>query len=120
MEARQAAQLAEMEMDEFLQLNPAFQRRVIHTDTQNVLLLPADKIDTFQFNLHRQGKQYGLQNYAAQRGESLKAIASKFGVSLGWMKETNPVKLHNGKVAKTETLIVPMTRSGCRCNLANR
>lgn len=111
MEARQAAQLAEMEMDEFLQLNPAFQRRVIHTDTQNVLLLPADKIDTFQFNLHRQGKHYGLQNYAAQRGESLKAIASKFGVSLGWMKEINPVKLHNGKVAKTETLIVPMTRS---------
>jgi membrane-bound lytic murein transglycosylase D len=111
MEARQAASLAEMDLDQFLKLNPAFQRRVIHTATQDVLLLPADKIETFQFNLHQKGKQYRLQNYAAQQGESAQSIAKKFGVTLSWLKENNPVKLHNGKFAKAQTLVVPMLKT---------
>jgi membrane-bound lytic murein transglycosylase D len=109
MEARQAARMAEMELDDFLALNPAFQRRVIFTEAQNVLLLPADKIETFQFNLHQQGGQARLQNYAAQRGENANGIAAKFGVSLAWLKENNPLKLFKGKVATTQTLIVPVT-----------
>ena len=111
MEARQAARLAEMDMDEFLLLNPAFQRRVIHTETQNVLLLPADKIETFQFNLHQQDGQHRLQNYAAKRGETVASIASKFGVSLDWLKENNPINLFRGKVAKPQTLLVPVARN---------
>jgi len=110
-EARQAASLAEMEMDQFLLLNPAFQRRVIHTASQNVLLLPADKIETFQFNLHQGGKQHRLQHYAAQRGESALSIAKKFGVTLGWLKENNPIKLQNGKFAQAQTLVVPMLKT---------
>ncbi|MDP2788274.1 MAG: transglycosylase SLT domain-containing protein [Pseudomonadota bacterium] len=110
MEARQAARLAEMDLAAFLSLNPAFQRRVIFTETQNVLLLPADKIETFQFNLHQQGSQNRLQNYAAQRGENANGIASKFGVSLAWLKENNPLKLFKGKVAQTQTLVVPMVK----------
>jgi len=108
MEARQAAKLAEMNLDEFLMLNPAFKRRVIHTETRNVLLLPADKLDAFQFNLHQQDGRYRLQHYAAQRGESAKAIASKFGVSLAWLNEKNPLKLTNGKLAQAQTLVVPL------------
>jgi membrane-bound lytic murein transglycosylase D len=111
MEARRAASLAEMDLDQFLLLNPAFQRRVIHTATQDVLLLPVDKIETFQFNLHQKGKQYRLQHYAAQRGESAQNIAKKFGVTLSWLKENNPVKLHNGKFAKAQTLVVPMLKT---------
>ena len=83
---------------------------MIHTATQDVLLLPADKIETFQFNLHQKGKQYRLQNYAAQRGESAQSIAKKFGVTLSWLKENNPVKLHNGKFAKAQTLVVPILK----------
>jgi membrane-bound lytic murein transglycosylase D len=112
MEARQAARLAEMNLDAFLMLNPAFQRRVIHTETQNVLLLPIDKVEVFQFNFHQQGGQYRLQNYAARQGESASKIASKFGVSLSWLKENNPLKLNNGKVTKNQTLVVPMARVG--------
>jgi membrane-bound lytic murein transglycosylase D len=110
-EARQAASLAEMELDQFLLLNPAFQRRVIHTASQNIVLLPADKIETFQFNLHQRGKQHRLQHYTAQRGESALNIAKKFGVSLGWLKENNPIKLQNGKFAKAQTLVVPMLKT---------
>ncbi len=110
MEARQAARMAEMDLEDFLILNPAFNRRVIFTETQNVLLLPTDKVETFQFNLHQKGSQHRLQSYAAKRGENANSIAAKFGVSLAWLKEYNPLKLFKGKVAQTQTLVVPMVK----------
>jgi len=111
MEARQAAKLAEMSVDEFLSLNPAFQRRVIYADARNVLLLPADRVEIFQFNLHRQGADKLLQTYTARQGENASGIAAKFGVSLDWLKEYNPLKLVKGKVAKPQTLVVPVARN---------
>jgi membrane-bound lytic murein transglycosylase D len=111
MEARQAARLAEMTLDEFLSLNPAFQRRVIYSDAHSILLLPADRVETFQFNLHRQGADKLLQTYAARPGENASGIAAKFGVSLDWLKEYNPLKLHKGKVAKPQTLVVPLAKA---------
>lgn len=110
MEARQAAKMAEMDLEEFLLLNPAFQRRVIFTANQDVLLLPADKIDIFQFNLHQQGDRHKLQHYAAKRGETASSIASKFGVSLAWLTDNNPLKLFKGKVAQQQTLLVPAAK----------
>lgn len=107
MEARQAAKMAEMDMEKFLLLNPAFQRRVIFTANQDVLLLPADKIDIFQFNLHQQGEKHKLQNYSAKQGETASSIASKFGVSMAWLTDNNPLKLFKGKVAQPQTLLVP-------------
>jgi membrane-bound lytic murein transglycosylase D len=111
MEAHQAARMAEMELDAFLALNPAFQRRVIFTETQNVLLLPADRIETFQFNLHREGNKHRLQSYVAKRGENANGIADKFGVSLAWLTENNPLKLFKGKVAQPQTLLVPLVKT---------
>ncbi|OYY94049.1 MAG: hypothetical protein B7Y41_08945 [Hydrogenophilales bacterium 28-61-23] len=111
MEARQAARMAEMDLEDFLVLNPAFNRRVIFTETQNVLLLPADKVETFQFNLHQKGGQHRLQSYAAKRGENATGIAAKFGVSLAWLKEYNPITLFRGKVAQPQTLVVPMVKA---------
>ncbi|MEW6677078.1 MAG: transglycosylase SLT domain-containing protein [Pseudomonadota bacterium] len=108
LEARTAARLAEMSLDEFTALNPGFQRRVIHTDTRGVLLLPADKVETFQFNLHRQGLEKGsLQTYAARKGESVDRIASRFNVSVAWLKEHNPIKPYKGKLTQTQNLVVP-------------
>lgn len=107
MTAQRAAKLAEMGLEEFLALNPAFQRRVIYTDSHNVLLLPVDRVDSFQFNASRVEEHKRLNTYSARRGESLGAIAGKFGVSLDWLKEHNPVKLHGGKLAQAQTLVVP-------------
>lgn len=107
-EARTAARLAEMSMDEFAALNPGFQRRVIHTDTRGVLLLPTDRVETFQFNLHRLGLDKGtLQPYTAQKGESVAKIAQKFNVTVEWLKEHNPIKPFRGKFTKTQELVVP-------------
>jgi len=108
MEARQAARLAEMDLNEFLSLNPGFQRRVIYTDTSGILLLPTERVETFQFNLHRQDiDKLSLRTYQARRGESASKIAGDFGVTLEWLKEHNPLKLFRGKVAQTQTVFVP-------------
>lgn len=120
MEARQAARLAEMDLTDFLTLNPGFQRRVIHTSSQNVMLLPADQVEVFQFNFHQQGGQYRLKHYTARQGESAQGIAKEFGVSLAWLKENNPLKLKNGKVAKSQTLVVPMIKSNSTLLGANK
>jgi membrane-bound lytic murein transglycosylase D len=110
MEARQAARLADMNLQEFLSLNPGFQRRVIHTDTHDVMLLPTERVEVFQFNLHRQGvDKLSLHTYRARRGESARKIAAKFGVTLSWLKEHNPIKLYKGRIAQAQTLLVPAT-----------
>ncbi|MEW5771213.1 MAG: transglycosylase SLT domain-containing protein [Pseudomonadota bacterium] len=107
-EARTAARLAEMSLEDFTALNPGFQRRVIHTDTRDVLLLPADRVETFQFNLHRQGLDKGtLETYAAKKGESLSRIADRFNISVAWLKEHNPLNLWRGKLTRTQELVVP-------------
>lgn len=107
-EARTAAKLAEMRLDDLLALNPGFQRRVIHTDTQNMLLLPTDRLEIFQFNLHRQGLEKGsLQTYAAKKGESAAHIAAKFDVTVAWLKEHNPLRLWKGRLTQSQNLVVP-------------
>ncbi len=108
MQTRQAVKLADMSMEEFLALNPAFQRRVIHTDTSGVLLLPADKVEVFHQNLQKKELQRdGLQVYRARKGESVQGIAGRFGVSLEWLKEHNPLKLSRGKLVTDQVLYVP-------------
>jgi membrane-bound lytic murein transglycosylase D len=107
-EMRTAARLAEMSLEDFDALNPGFQHRVIYTDTRGVLLLPADRVETFQFNLYRQGLDKGtLQPYAAKQGESLVHIAAKFHVTVAWLKEHNPIKPWHGRLTKTQQLVVP-------------
>ena len=109
-DARSAARLADMSLEAFEALNPGFQRRVIHTDTRAVLLLPADRVETFQFNLHREGLDKGnLQNYLASKGESLAKIASRFNISIDWLKSHNPLAQNASRVKTQQTLIVPKT-----------
>lgn len=112
MAARQAAKLADMNLHEFMALNPAYQRRVIYSDTPGILLLPADKVLTFHLNLHRLGaKKLSLQTYKARRGESLRHIAAKFDVTLKWIKDHNPVRLYRGRLTRSQTLYVPRLAS---------
>ncbi|MBI5329559.1 MAG: transglycosylase SLT domain-containing protein [Betaproteobacteria bacterium] len=115
MEARQVARLAEMNLNDFLALNPGFQRRVIHTASQDVLLLPVDRVEAFQFNLHREGlDKLALQSYSARKGEKASGIAARFGVTMQWLSDHNPLKLRRGEVANAQTLMVPSNKSAAR------
>ncbi len=116
MPTHQAAKLADLSIEEFLILNPAFRRRVIHTDTPGVLLLPADKVEVFHSNLKRKTEQKdSLQAYQGRKGESVKAIAQRFGVSMSWLREHNPLRSMRGRLVADQLLYVPVkSSSGAR------
>ena len=112
MEAKSAARLAEMDMDEFLTLNPAFRRKVIYTDTPSQLLLPVGQVKRFRSNLESGDiNVFRLKKYLAQKGESVRQIADKFDISLQWLKEHNPLDIGRKGTLKTSTaLIVPVIK----------
>lgn len=107
MEAQQVARLAEMSLEEVFSLNPAYRGKIIRSDHTGVLLLPTDRVETFHSNLKQQETTKGLASYKAKKGELLKDIAAKFGVSLQWLKDRNPIKVYKGRLSKPTTLVVP-------------
>jgi len=106
--AKTAARLAGMHLDEFLALNPGFRHRVIYAKSQNTLLLPPDKADTFRKNLAETEKHdIRLHTYYAPRGTRLSRIANHFNVSLYWLHEHNPLHVRHGKLVRAQTLMLP-------------
>ena len=108
-----AAKLANMPMNEFVSLNPAFNKPVVRSDTPTQLLLPIDKADTFATNLQSYDKPLvSWQAYSAKIGERISNIAKKFNVTVGWLKEHNPIHLNNkGKLTSEHMLLVPLASS---------
>lgn len=109
MDIHSAARLADMSSDEFFALNAAFQRKLIRSDTPVSLLVPVAKADAFQRNLES-GEWDTWKPYAARKGESPRAIAKRFGVSLARLEEHNQLKLKRGKLARAQTILVPVKR----------
>jgi membrane-bound lytic murein transglycosylase D len=109
LEAHAAAKLAGMNLDDFLDLNPGFRRKVIYSDTPSKLLIPVNKVAVFNRNLDRNaGEMNWLRKYLAQKGESLKQIAERFDVSLSWLRATNPVETgRKGQLKATTAMLVP-------------
>jgi len=92
-DVRLAAKLAEMTVEEFVALNPAFNRPVIRADQAPRIVLPADRVDVFHDNLAKLDEKelVSWQTYQPKRGESLEAIAKKFGVQLAQLREVNGI-----------------------------
>lgn len=111
LDVRSAARLAGMSSDEFVALNAAFPRNLIRSDTPINLLVPVDKADRFQRNLES-GTWDSWQPYAAQKGERPEAIARRFDVSVARLKEHNQFQLKRGKLARAQTILVPVKGRG--------
>ena len=90
---RLAAKLAEMPVEEFVALNPGFNRPYIPVAVNPRLVLPADRVETFHANLLKQDASslVSWQAYHPRRGESLEAIAKKFGLTLARLREVNGI-----------------------------
>ena len=107
-EARTAARMAGINMDELLALNPGFRRHVIHADSQDNLLLPVDKLDTFQTAFDSaESTRIRLRSYSARKGEVLTRIAERFDVTIQWLKDHNPLETKRGKITQAQTLMLP-------------
>ena len=108
-----AARLADMPESEFATLNPAFIRPVASSGT-GYFLVPYDKAETFRANLELyrslNGPMVSWQTVSAKRGESIDAIAKRYGMSGSYLRATNgALRERRGKLTQPATLMVPIT-----------
>ena len=92
-DVRLAAKLAEMSVEEFVALNPGFSRPVIRAEMTPRIVLPADRVDVFHENLTKYDDKslVSWETYQPKKGDTLEAIAKKFGVGLAQLKEVNGI-----------------------------
>ena len=107
-----AARLAEMPLEDFKALNPSFNRPMIRGEHQATLLLPTDRVDTFNANLQAyKGDLSSWKVYQPRRGESYASIAKRFGVSEVALRSANGVS-RRSKSASGGTLLIPAGSQG--------
>jgi len=95
MDVAVAARLAEIPLEEFVSLNPAYHRPVMNGNQAGPLVLPASKVDTFLANLQRYEAQdiplSNWQTYQMKRGETLDKIALRFDIGAARLKQINGI-----------------------------
>lgn len=102
-----AAKLAEVPVEEFVSLNPAHTKPVIAQAPQPILL-PADKVETFNENLRNYDKPLvSWQSYTTGKKERLDKIAHKFRIALDKLKEINGIAAGISRLT-AQTLLVPL------------
>ncbi|TRZ65431.1 MAG: LysM peptidoglycan-binding domain-containing protein [Rhodocyclaceae bacterium] len=105
-----AAQLAEIPLDEFIALNPAYSRPVMPTAANSPLVLPADKVQTFLDNLQdREAQDKPMSAWLThnlKKGEKLDAVARIYGISSARLKQLNGINART-KIAPGLALLVP-------------
>jgi membrane-bound lytic murein transglycosylase D len=108
-DVRLAARLAEMPVEEFVALNPGFNRPLIPVSVNSRIVLPADKVETFRENLLKLDDKalVSWQAYHPQKGETLESIAKKFRLSLAQLKEVNGIAPRQR--ATPQLLVVPLS-----------
>ena len=92
-DVRLAARLAEMTVEEFVALNPGFNRPLIPVAVSSRIVLPADRIETFRANLlkHDEKALVSWRAYEPKKGESIESIAKKFSITVGQLREVNGI-----------------------------
>ncbi|WP_018151883.1 LysM peptidoglycan-binding domain-containing protein [Leeia oryzae] len=104
-----AAKLADMSVEDFTNLNPAYTKPVIASKDSRRILLPVDKADGFLSNLSSYDKPtLSWQAYGTRKGESLTDIAESHGISVQELKNYNKIPV-KAKVATGQILLVPMS-----------
>lgn len=112
MDVAVAVRLAEVPMDEFVALNPAYNKPLVAGIGKPNLLLPVDKVNNFSLNLENyEHPLSSWQTYTPRRGENLTVIAQRFGISLARLKEINSINGRKKQIA-AQTLLVPVSKSG--------
>ncbi|MCX7150200.1 MAG: transglycosylase SLT domain-containing protein [Rhodocyclales bacterium] len=105
-----AARLAEIPLDEFIALNPAYSRPVMPTAANSPLVLPAEKVQTFLANLQDHEAQdkplSAWHTHNLKQGEKLDAVARIYGISAARLKQLNGINART-KIAPGLALLVP-------------
>jgi len=107
MDVKLAAELAEISLEEFNALNPAYNRPVILQGDDNLLLLPVDKMETFRANLESRNEPLvSWQAYRSKKGEQLDQLAPRFGITVEKLKLVNGIH-PRARQCEGQILLVP-------------
>lgn len=110
-----AARLAEMTIEEFVALNPAYHRPVMNSHQAGPILLPTEKIDTFLENLAQHAAENKpLSNwltYTMKKGDTLTRIAERHKINEHRLRQINGIT-SRVKVRPGLVLLVPSSGSG--------
>jgi peptidoglycan lytic transglycosylase D len=104
-----AAKLAGMSQEDFVALNPAHNKPV--AAGTGTFILPVDRAEAFKSNLEAYDKPLvSWTTYQARRGESLDAIARRYGVAASQLKSANDeMKVDKkGRLRLATAIMVPM------------
>ncbi len=90
-----AARLAEVSIEEFVSLNPAYHRPVMNGDQAGPMLLPTNKVDTFLANLARHAAEdkplSNWQSYRMAKGDTLAKVATRYKLSEARLRQINGI-----------------------------
>jgi len=105
-----AAKLAEMPLDEFIALNPAYNRPVMPAGEDSPLVLPVGKVQTFLANLQRHEDQdkplSNWHTYKLKKGEKIETVAARYRLSATYLKQINGIGRRT-RLPPGTTLLVP-------------
>lgn len=107
-DAKLAAELAEISAEEFASLNPEYNRPVLTANGKvHEILLPISAAEIFSNNLAVYDKPLvSWQTYHAKRGERMDSIARKFGIDTAKLRDINGLSANN--IANNTPLLVPV------------
>ncbi|MES2354363.1 MAG: transglycosylase SLT domain-containing protein [Pseudomonadota bacterium] len=105
-----AALFANMTLEEFKALNPAYNTPVITHNDSKTLLLPTTKVAVFNANMKRYSDRqlHSWQAYQAKRGEKVIKIAAAFGMTPAQLRHLNHIQEKKGKLKSAQLLLVPI------------
>ncbi len=111
-DAKLAAELAEISFEEFSALNPSYNRPVIVSNSEvHQLLLPTWAADRFKENLQNYDKPLtSWKTYSAKRGERIDYIAKKFNINVSELRQVNNLSSKKN-IAYAGPLLVPTNAS---------
>jgi membrane-bound lytic murein transglycosylase D len=105
-----AARLAEIPVEEFIALNPAYSRPVMPSAANSPLVLPADKVQIFLANLQKHEDQdkplSAWLTHNLKKGEKLESVAKRYGLSVVRLKQLNGINART-KITPGYALLVP-------------
>jgi membrane-bound lytic murein transglycosylase D len=107
-----AAQLAELSLDEFKQLNPQFNRPVIIGGDDTKILLPESNAEKFKANISKftQALSSWTAHTVSSARERIETIASKFGTTPEVIRSVNQIPPRMVLKAGS-TILVPKTEA---------
>lgn len=108
-DVKTAAELVGMPLDEFRRLNPSYKLPVIVASHNNIMLLPADRVDFFLDNLASwmdSGQPLSRwSTYKLKQGESLALVAARAGMTEDYLREVNGIP-KGRRVLPNSTLLI--------------